>query len=159
FESASQFSIVVRATDSGGNTFDKSFSITVTDVNEAPTNISLTPSTATENSALGTVVGTLSGSDPDAGDTMTFTLLAGGNLFALVGSEIRVAGAIDYEAAAFQSITIRATDASGLTFDKSLTISVSNVNEAPTNILLSNFSVAENSSIGALVSTLTGVDP
>src|SRR5205823_6276755 len=135
------------------------FSIMVTDVSEAPTNIALSNSAVAENSALGTVVGTLSGSDPDTGDTMTFALLTSGSPFAIVGNELCVAGAIDYEAATSHSITIRATYASGLTFDKPLSISVSNANEAPTNISLSNSSVAENSSTGTVVSTVTGTDP
>jgi hypothetical protein len=48
FETKSSYSIRVRTTDSANNTFDKVFTITVTDVNEAPaapSNLSYTPST------------------------------------------------------------------------------------------------------------------
>ena len=40
---------------------------------------------------------------------------------------------------------MRATDAGGLSFDKSFTIAVGNVNEAPVGIELSNSSIDENS--------------
>ena len=45
-------------------------------------------------------------------------------------------------------VTVQVTDIGGLTFDKVLTIALTNVNETPTNIALSNASVAENSANG-----------
>jgi hypothetical protein len=43
-------------------------SLTINPVNQAPTNVGLPNSAVVENSANGTVVGTLSASDPDAGE-------------------------------------------------------------------------------------------
>ena len=40
---------------------------------------------------------------------------------------------LDYETATSHSITVRMTDQGGLTFDKAFTVSLSDVNEAPTN--------------------------
>lgn len=46
-------------------------------VNGAPTDISLSSSSVLTTGGLNAVVGTLSATDPDAGDTHTFTLVAG----------------------------------------------------------------------------------
>ncbi|MFN6946056.1 MAG: hypothetical protein ACK4ND_13990, partial [Cytophagaceae bacterium] len=51
--------------------------ITINDVNEAPTDISLSASSVDENVAPNTVVGTLSTTDPDEGDSFTYTLVSG----------------------------------------------------------------------------------
>ncbi|MCH3873826.1 hypothetical protein LZC35_08925, partial [Campylobacter jejuni] len=74
YETATSQSITVRVTDQGGLTFDKTFTIAVTNVNEAPTNATLSAATVAENAANGTVVGTVTGTDPDAGSTLTYSL-------------------------------------------------------------------------------------
>jgi hypothetical protein len=55
--------------------------------NQAPTDISLSGNTVSENSVPGTSVGVFSGSDPNAGDTLIFTLVddADGR-FSIVGN-------------------------------------------------------------------------
>ena len=71
---ATSHDVTVRVTDQGGLTFDKAFTINVTNVNEAPTNATLTGGTIAENAANGTVVGTVAGVDPDAGATLSYSL-------------------------------------------------------------------------------------
>ena len=69
FETKSSYSIRVRTTDLGNNTFDKVFTITVTDVNEAPaapSNLSYTPSTIS-----GTVGTPISNLTPTVTGTVT----------------------------------------------------------------------------------------
>ncbi len=118
--------------------------------NQAPTDISLSSASVAENSAIGAVVGALSATDPDAGDSLSYTLLdnAGGR-FAISGSNLVVAGALDYEAATSHAVTVRVTDSAGHTFDEVLTVNVGNVNETPTDITLAGASVAENSAVGS----------
>ena len=78
FETKSSYSVRVRTTDAGGLFFEKAFTITVTNVNEAPTDIALSADIgAPRTAAPNTIVGTLSTTDPDAGDTHTYTLVAG----------------------------------------------------------------------------------
>ena len=77
FEAKSSYSIRVRTTDSGALTFEKVFTISVSNVNEAPTDIALSGSSVPENQASGTTVGTLSATDPDAADTHSYSLVAG----------------------------------------------------------------------------------
>ncbi len=75
FEVKSSYAICVRTTDQGALSYDKAFTITVTDVNEAPNGISLTSTSVAENQAVNTTVGTLSTTDPDAGNTFTYALV------------------------------------------------------------------------------------
>ena len=162
FEAATSHNVQVRVTDSAGNTFTKTLTVGVSNVNEAPTNVALSTSTVAENSANGTVVGALSSTDPDAGDSFTYTLLdnAGGR-FALSGSNLVVAnsGLLNFEAATSHNVQVRVTDSAGNTFTKTLTVGVSNVNEAPTNVALSTSSVAENTANGTVVGALSSTDP
>ncbi len=162
FEAGGSYSITVRVTDAGGLTFDKSFTINVTNVNEQPTNISLVGNSLPENAGPDFGIGTLFGIDPDAGDNVAFSLPAGignNNLFNISGTSLRATNSFDFEAASSYSITVRATDVSGLTFDKSFTINVTDVNEAPTAISLSNSSLPENAGLNFPVGTLSGTDP
>ena len=154
--------MTVRVTDGGGLTFDKIFAIGVTNANETPTDIALSNASVAENTANGTVVGALSDTDPDAGETATFTLTddAGGR-FAISGSNLVVANGalLNFESNTSHSVTVRVTDSGGSTFDKIFAIGVTNANEAPTNIALSNASVAENSANGTVVGALSDTDP
>jgi hypothetical protein len=89
-----------------------------------------------ENRANGTAVGSLSASDPDLNETFTYTLLnnAGGR-FAIDGSNLVVASALDYESAHSYDVTVRVTDSTSLTLDKIFTINLIDVNEGPPAIV------------------------
>ena len=164
FESAPSHDIILRATDAGGLFFDRVFTLIVGDRNEAPTDIALSASNVAEGAAGGTIVGTLLGVvDPDAGDTHTFSLLddAGGR-FQLVGDNLQVLDGtlLDFESATSHIVSVRVADAGGLTYDKTLTIDVTNANEAPTDFTLSASAVTENASVGTIIGTLlNAVDP
>jgi predicted extracellular nuclease len=102
--------------------------------NEAPANLALDHAAIDENRAAGTLVGTLAASDPDA-DSLSFSLVddAGGR-FAVDPATGRIVatGALDYEAGQSYAILARATDPEGLFVERSFTIAVGDVNEAPT---------------------------
>ena len=101
--------------------------ITAVVANSAPTNIGLSNSAVAENSANGTVVGSLSATDPDSGDTFTYSLInSAGGRFAISGANLVTAAPLDFEQAASQAVTIRVTDAAGNTYSKVFTIGVTN---------------------------------
>ncbi|WP_107837843.1 cadherin domain-containing protein [Metasolibacillus meyeri] len=164
YEMKNSYSIRIRVTDNRGATFEKVFTITITDVNEAPTDITLTPAIIDENQPIGTTVGTLTTVDPDAGDTFTYTLVAGagstdnGN-FTISGTALRTASMFDYEAKNSYSIRVRVSDSGEFIFEKIFTITVIDVNEAPTDITLTSTAIDENQPIGTTVGTLTTIDP
>jgi hypothetical protein len=164
FEAKSSYSIRVRSTDQGSLTVDKVFVITVTNVNEAPTNIALSATSIAENAGANAVVGTLSTTDPDSGNSFTYSLVSGTGdtdnaAFNISGNQLRAAASLDFETKSSYSIRVRSTDQGSLTVDKVFVITVTNVNEAPTNIALSTTSIAENAGANAVVGTLSTTDP
>jgi hypothetical protein len=132
-------------------------------VNHAPTDATLSGGSVVENAPTGTSVGTVTGVDPDAGTTFSYSLRDPDGRFAINASsgEITVANGalIDYDTAAAYQITVRTADQRGLFFDKSFTINASNVNEAPTDATLFGGTVREHSPNGTQVGTVIGADP
>ncbi len=103
--------------------------------NAAPTDITLSAQSVVENAPLNTRIGILSTSDPNPLDTFTYTLVAGvggedNARFSIVGNELRVNAAVDFELTPILSVRIRATDQGGLFFDKVFEINVTNIAEA-----------------------------
>jgi Ca2+-binding RTX toxin-like protein len=102
--------------------------VVTNDTNQAPTGIDLDNLSIQENSAIGTVVGTLSATDPDAGDTLTFTLLDNADgRFTIDGTNLVAAGPLDFETHTSHQVTVRVTDAAGAFYDQTFTIGVTNV--------------------------------
>jgi gliding motility-associated-like protein len=105
-------------------------------VNVAPTNITLNPSAINENNAVNAVVGALTSTDADLGDTHTYTLVNGvgatdNSSFNIVNNQLRAGIAFNFETKSSYSVRVRTTDAGGLSFEKAITISVINVDESP----------------------------
>src|SRR5690606_11783769 len=127
-EMAVSHSVKIKVTDQTGNAYSEMVTITVGNVAEAPASIALSSTSVVENSGAGTIVGTLSGTDPDDGQsaTLVFSLKDTSSQFEIVGNELRVkaGGLIDFEAAASHPITIIATDGDGLKTEKSFAVAV-----------------------------------
>jgi len=162
FETKSSYSIFVRATDLGGLSFESQFTITVTNVNEAPVSL-VCPSVIAENSGPNAVLGTFSTTDPDAGDSFTYALVPGTGdgdnaLFNISGGQLRANAAFDFETKSSYSIFVRATDLGGLSFEGQFTITVTNVNEAPVSLVCPSV-IAENSGPNAVLGTFSTTDP
>jgi Ca2+-binding RTX toxin-like protein len=100
----------------------------VTDANEAPTDIALSAATVQENAA-GAVIGDVTVTDPDAGDTHTLSVDDG--RFEIVGGQLklRAGQSLDFEAASSVVVNITATDAGGLSRVEAFTIAVTDVFE------------------------------
>jgi gliding motility-associated-like protein len=125
-------------------------------VNVAPTNITLSSSSISENNAVGAVIGTLSSTDADAGDTHSYTLVSGNGStdnasFTIVGNQLKAAVAFDYELKNSYSIRVKTTDAGGLSFEKVFTITINNVDETPV------LSVSQNSYVGVVSVAFTTI--
>ena len=117
-----------------------------------------------ENSASGTVAGTVAASDPDAGQTLTYAITGGntGGAFAINSAtgQLTVAGALDFEGTATYALTVQATDNGSPTSAASATVTVnlSNVNEAP-SVANQSFTIAENSAVATVAGTVAASDP
>ncbi|MFM6753982.1 MAG: cadherin domain-containing protein, partial [Dolichospermum sp.] len=113
--------------------------------NKAPTNLTLSTSTIAENQAIGTGVGNFTTTDPDTGDTFTYSLVTGTGStdnasFTIVGNQLRTSSVFDFETKNSYSILVRTTDQGGLTFDKQFTIGVIDV----PNLTLSTTPLTDN---------------
>jgi Ca2+-binding RTX toxin-like protein len=135
-EVKNSYSIRVRTTDSSGLSLEKALTINVINVNESSTDVTLSNSNIAENQPIGTVVGNFATTDPDSGNTFTYTLVSGNgstnnSLFTIQNNQLRTNARFNYENIRSYNILVRATDQGGLFFEKPLTINVTNLNEAP----------------------------
>ena len=130
--------VTVTSTDTDEGTF--TFNLTGTVVlppNSAPTNVAISADSIPENRPAGTTVATFNSTDPNAGNTFTYTLVSGTGstdnaAFSIVGNQLRTAASFNYEAKSSYSIRVRTTDQGGLFFEKTFVISVTDVFELPT---------------------------
>jgi hypothetical protein len=134
YETATSHQLTVKVSD-GVNEVSKNFTINVTDIadNRAPTAPTLSARTVAENSANGTLVGTLAATDAD-GDALTYTLTNNANgKFALVTANgvtsLVVNGALDYETATGHQVSVQVSDGKGGEVVQTFAIGVTNVVE------------------------------
>jgi VCBS repeat-containing protein len=81
-------------------------------------------------------VGTLTTTDPDNGNTFTYTLVTGTGStdnasFTIATDVLKTAASFDFETKSTYSIRVRSLDQGGLFTEKVFTITVTDVNEAP----------------------------
>jgi len=105
-------------------------------VNEAPMDVALVGARVLENQAAGTSVGVFSTSDRDAGDSFSYSFVAGASSadnasFTISGNRLKTSAAFDFETKSSYSIRVRTTDSGARSFEQAFTISVGNLNEAP----------------------------
>lgn len=163
-EVISLYSLVVTVTDNGSPALsaNTNISVVITDVNESPTVTAASFSLA-ENTASGSHVGYVAASDPDIGQSLVYSIVSGntGGAFAIdsVTGQITVAGSLNHEATPAYSLVVLATDNGNplLSASATVTIAVTDVNEAPT-LAARSFTIAENSPAGTAVGTMTGSD-
>ncbi|XP_048583508.1 protocadherin Fat 4 isoform X2 [Nematostella vectensis] len=171
-----RFDVRITSTDSGTPQMSttKIFTITVTDVNEAPTDVQLSSSAVDENSGTDITVGSLSTSDQDSGQRFTYTLLdSAGGRFKIVGDKIKVLPSnslclqtggveckLNYENNAYHNIRVRTTDSGSppKSFERNFNITVNNVNDKPRGLLLSNQYVKENAPINSVIGQFSARD-
>ena len=163
YETRSSYSIIVTVSD-GTNETTQSITVNVTDVNDAPVFTSDATFRVAENQ---TAIGTVGATDADSGDSVTFTVF-GSELSITSAGVLSFATAPDYETKASYTATVTATDGTSET-TQSITINVTNIDEAPVFTSSSTFSAPENqNAIGTVIATdadgdtisysLTGID-
>jgi len=161
-ESTPTTAFTVRATDSGGLTFDKSFSIVVANVNDPPSDIVVPSGTITENAPVGTIIGALSAVDQDAADSHTFAVVGGGGILAVAPgtSQLRVASPPNFEAlvGGIFSVTLQTQDSLGAFVSKTVSFNVADVNEAPSALTVTVQSPSEDDPAGTTVAQLAVTD-
>jgi len=121
-------------TDSGGSTFEKTFTITVNDVNEKP-NLPDESMSISEKAAGGTILGTMKATDPDKGQTLTYSFINPGVLqqsFSIdpsTGAVKLLSSNLDYETTSFYSLQVAVVDNGNPSLSDTATLSINVIDE------------------------------
>ena len=171
------FNLGLRATDRGGLKVDHTgnFRIRVSNVQGPPRDLMLTSDSIVENNPPNAVIGILSNTDNDPGDSHTYTITIGNVrverdinrpeidagdtlLFKIAGDTLKVTRSLDYESGDPTSyqLTITARDRARNTGTGTFTIRVLDISpEVPTLFKLSPDSISENNPPNALVGRIS----
>ena len=157
--------VTVRTTDNGNPPMwlQKTFAITISDVNDPPEQLTLSNSVVYENATVGMIVGELlaiDGDDPPntaPHSNFKWELLDNnGGKFAISGNKVTVAMDLSGEAQKMHMITIKCSDFGNPVRFKTenFVIDVLNINDEPTSLRLIGSTVHEMAPIGTVVGQL-----
>ena len=150
YETKSSYTATVTASD-GTYTAEQVITVNVTDVNDAPIFTSGSTFSAAENQ---TAIGTVTATDADSGDSVTFTV-SGSELMITSVGVLTFVSAPDYETKATYTATVTATDGTDTT-TQSITVNVTDVNDNPPAFTSgATFNALENQlAIGTVTATV-----
>ncbi len=157
------FQIRLRVNDSEHGKYEKQFTITINDVNDAPTALSISNLTLAENAAINTEVGTFTTKDVDAVDEHIYTLVSGTGStdnasFEINGDKLTSKFVANYENKSSYSIRVKVEDKAGDSIVNVYTVNIIDGHEKP-SIGDHKFNVSENALTGAVVGTVAGSSP
>ena len=163
FEEKSSYSVRVKSTDAGGLTFEKTFAISITDANDAPTALSASNLTLVENESIGTEIGAMITTDEDASDSHVYKLVSGAgdtdnSLFGFVDGQLVSKGSFNFEARSSYQIRVKSIDSGGESIEAAMTVTITDANDAPTAISTTALELAENEAIGAVIGQFSSAD-
>jgi hypothetical protein len=128
YETSTSLSTTITVTDSNHHSFDKHFTITVTDINDiTPSNIQLSTTIIADDATTGTTVATISATDIDTtGETMTYTLSGtDATSFSINGNQLKMAQDVDLDTKSSYSISITVSDGVNTSTAMDFSLSVS----------------------------------
>lgn len=151
---AGDYDVVVTG-DLGSVTSNRA-AVTVNAANNQPTDIALSSASIDEGNSINDVIGSLTTTDADLGDSHTYSLVAGTGdtdnaSFNISGSSLRAGEVFDYATKSSYSIRIQTNDGNGGTFAKQFTITVNEV--APIEY---DYVVTDNAEFDAAVAAQSG---
>ncbi|MEZ4589673.1 MAG: cadherin domain-containing protein [Chloroflexota bacterium] len=163
FETNPSLTFTVQVQDLGTLTDTAVITVNLTNQNEPPV-ITGTTFPLTENASLGTPVGSAAATDPDAGDSLSYTIVGGnpGDAFAIGSSSgaitVNSPTPLDFETNPSLTLTVQAEDLGSLTSTAVFTVNLSDANDAPVLSAAGPFPLAENSANGTAVGTMNAAD-
>lgn len=162
YEGTNSFALTVNVTDTHGLSDSEVVNVYLSNVNEAPVVNNQTFSIA-ENSPNITLVGSVDATDVDIPDTLTYAITGGNALgvFAINATNGQITildnTNLNFEVTPSFALTVTVTDAGLLSDTATMTVNLTNVNEAPV-VNDQTFSVAENSPNTTVVGTVAATD-
>ena len=165
YESQSEYSFTVVATDAAGNSSEQAVNLSVNNLDEVAAVITSadTAQAIAENSGSAQVVYAASADDSaDVSNGVTFSLSDDSDSALSIDSNtgaVSLSDDPDFEAQSAYSFTVVATDAAGNEASKSVSLSVTNVDEsAPTITSGDSVSITENTGVNQVIYTATSTD-
>ncbi|NOR75553.1 MAG: T9SS type A sorting domain-containing protein [Draconibacterium sp.] len=138
YEEKSSYNIRIKAADSKGGIREKEFEIVVLDMNDPPTDITISKQTIYKSSKANSLVAKLDAIDEDLADLHNYFLLEGdgendkeNDYFQIVGDSLVLLKPVINEVGNIFKILIGVEDSSGLTTEKSVEFQIVDVNNAP----------------------------
>ena len=155
YETKSSYTVTVSVSDGKGSTDSITVTINVTDANDAPifTDGESTSRSVAENTATGNNIGSVVAATDVDNDTLTYSLdgtdAASFSIISISG-QLQTSAALDYETKSSYTVTVSVSDGKGGTDSITVTINVTDANDAPifTDGESTSRSVAENTATG-----------
>jgi len=149
YEVKDRYTFTVKVTDKVDAELSDTAEITVlvNNVSENAPVINDKTFTIDENLAVGTDLGSLGAADPDEDQTLTYSIVnPPANLPFEINSNghLIVSGILDYETQATYTFTVQVTDPDNLTDTATITVNLSDLNDAPTTTGLADIMVSED---------------
>ncbi|MBD2505061.1 beta strand repeat-containing protein [Anabaena azotica] len=138
FSSATNLSVVSNPISVTEGDFNRDGKLDLVTANLSSDNLSILLNLTTssininENVAANTVIGNFSTTDPDTGDTFTYSLVTGTGstdnaFFTITGNQLKTNAVFDFETKNSYSIRVQTKDQGGLSYEKQLTIGINNI--------------------------------
>ena len=155
------YTLKVEAYDIYGGTFQKDIVITrgAAITGAFPTNIKLSGNTIAENTAA--KVGDIQLVGVSDATGFTYELIANAKdnaLFEVVGAALQVKDGLNFEQKNVYTVRLKVANSGGIPLTKDLLINVTNENDPPGNLLITNSQVMIGQASGTLVGTLYATD-
>lgn len=129
YEAVPSYTLCIQANDGRGGIYVDTIEVSVVNVNDAPTFLSLDGNTLLEGSAAGTTIGTFHTDDEDTVDSFVYEFAAGGvdnDDFAIAGSVLKAASEITYNYALTPTykIRVKSTDIGTQSVEQAFTVRI-----------------------------------
>jgi hypothetical protein len=161
YETKSQYSFTVKASDPSGAFSTRTVTLNVVDLPPVISSGNVA-NAIDEGAAAGTVVYTAAAADP-AGGTITYALVDGGDAsaFSINASTgiVTINATPDFETKSQYSFTVKASDPSGAFSTKTVTLAINDINEAPVMAGDCAVTLYQGGSVVLTAADVTVIDP
>ena len=129
FETKASYTLTLGFRDKNEIPSEGKVTINVVDVNEAPSDISLSKTVIVHQNTMGAVLADITTTDPDVSSAITYSLVTGTGSddnasFIIVGNQLKANVVFNYDTKKSYNLRLKATDNGGLSFEKSFNLQV-----------------------------------